>query len=229
MCWDFLFKRRQVPPPPVPHPLQAPQTLYGSSNDLNQPYQLHVPQQQPSYAGHNSASYSYQNQIIQSALKPLDINEDLDDMSPGYTKEIIDTNPEHILIPVELLEQKYDDIECSICGDVLKVKTRPVALLSCGHYLHYVCYRILLESDAKKKRMEYLFNEIKKTEEVFMVKCPLCRNISFIQGIYIKMPMQTIYRPVSEVSIILTDSDENEEDHQSDSGKSQLDNWTDSD
>lgn len=152
--------------------------------------------------------------MLNTILQPTILNDDVNDMNITYINQIITTNPEDIIMPLDSLDEKYGYELCCICMDTLKVKSRPITKLSCGeHYLHYSCFKTLLEDSNKKKRVKFLFGEIKKINDMFTTECPQCRKEVYANSIFIKFPenIQNL-RKISQTSIIMSDYSEPESD-----------------
>lgn len=130
-----------------------------------------------------------QQRILNHILTPTTLRDDLSDTSRLYADKIIDMTPEHQLLPLQVLDDKFEDEQCIICLDNLKCKGRPVVKLACEeHYFHYSCYETFLDDDNKKKEVELLFGESKHIDDMYSVKCPICRNKTTMQLVYINYP-----------------------------------------
>lgn len=144
----------------------------------------HIPQQIIIPPG--PISIEHQNIINNILGKSTELNYDVNDMSPEYIYNIVNTVPQHKLFPLQFMDEKYEDETCMICLDPLKNKKRPIVKLSCNeHYFHHSCYKTLVEDESKKKKIEYLFGQITKQEEIYKINCPFCRKKVTAQTIYI--------------------------------------------
>jgi hypothetical protein len=130
-----------------------------------------------------------QQRILNHILTPTTLRDDLNDTSRLYVDKIIDMTPEHQLLPLQVLDEKYEGEQCMVCLDILKWKGRPVVKLGCeDHYFHYSCYETFLDDDNKKKEVELLFGESKHIDDMYSVKCPICRTKTAMELVYINYP-----------------------------------------
>jgi hypothetical protein len=127
--------------------------------------------------------------MLDSIMTPTLLNEDIDDTCLQYTEMIIKNTPESKLLPLQILDNKYMEINCGVCLEHLKIKERPIIKFNCNeHYFHYSCYQCMAEDNNKKKRIDYLFGQIKTPDEMFIIECPYCRKYTTVEFIYIKYP-----------------------------------------
>lgn len=130
-----------------------------------------------------------QQRILNHILTPTILRDDLSDTSRLYADKIIDMTPEHQLLPLQVLDEKFEVEQCIICLDNLKCKGRPVVKLACEeHYFHYSCYETFLDDDNKKKEVELLFGESKHIDDMYSVNCPICRKKTTMALVYINYP-----------------------------------------
>lgn len=130
-----------------------------------------------------------QHEILKNSLTPSMLDYDVKDTSFQYVDKIIDITPENQLMPLQVLDQKYEEENCGFCLDPLKYKGRPIAKLGCNeHYYHYSCFKTFVEDDKKKKNVGLIFGEIQKVDDMFTIICPICQTKTKIDKIFIEYP-----------------------------------------
>ena len=130
---------------------------------------------------------NYQEEILADVLTPTIEMDDINDVSPDYSQKIINSNPESLLFPIEIMPVTHESKEtCVVCLDSIPYKYRPIIKLSCQHYYHYSCYETLVNDQSKDKRVRHLCGE--KMTNLFKVNCSVCRGDVIPESIYLKYP-----------------------------------------